>query len=135
MATIRKEMRTTADPESAWDAMRDIGALHTRLVVGFVVDTRLDGNARIVKFANGMEAREVIVGIDEKTRRVAYTVVGGAFEHHNASAEIVPDGEHGSRVIWTADLLPDAIAGNIDAMMEQGAQAMKRTLDRAGVTA
>ncbi len=130
MATIRKEIRTRARPEAAWDAMRDIGALHERLVVGFVVATYLDGNARIVKFANGMEAREVIVSVDENARRLAYTVVGGAFTHHNASAEIVADGE-GSRVIWTADLLPDAIAGNIDEMMEQGAQAMKRTLDRA----
>ena len=130
MATIRKEIRTRAHPDAAWDAMRDIGALHQRLVVGFVVDTRLDGNARIVTFANGMEAREVIVGIDDNARRLAYSVVGGSFTHHNASAEIVPDGEHGSRVIWTADLLPDEIAGNIEAMMEQGAQAMKRTLDR-----
>ena len=131
MATIRKEIFTTAAPAAAWDAMRDIGALHERLVVGFVVDTRLDGNARIVKFANGMEVREVIVGIDEKARRLAYTVVGGPFTHHNASAEIVPDGDRGSCVIWTADLLPDEIAANIDAMMEQGAQAMKQTLDRA----
>jgi carbon monoxide dehydrogenase subunit G len=130
MATIRKEIRTRACPDAAWDAMRDIGALHERLVVGFVVDTELDGNARIVKFANGMEAREVIVGIDEQARRLAYSVVGGSFTHHNASAEIVADGD-GSRVIWTADLLPDEIAGNIEAMMEQGAQAMKRTLDRA----
>jgi hypothetical protein len=130
MATIRKEIRTRAHPDAAWDAMRDIGALHERLVVGFVVDTRLDGNARIVTFANGMQAREVIVGIDENARRLAYSVVGGSFTHHNASAEIVPDGERGSRVIWTADLLPDEIAGNIEAMMEQGAQAMKRTLDR-----
>ena len=97
MATIRKEIRTHADPDTAWDAMRDIGALHARLVVGFVVDTRIDGDARIVTFANGMEVREVIVGIDEKTRRVAYTVVGGSFTHHNASAEIVPDGERQPR--------------------------------------
>ncbi len=130
MATIRKEIRTRAHPDAVWDAMRDIGALHERLVAGFVVDTRLDGNARIVTFANGMEAREVIVGIDEQARRLAYSVVGGSFTHHNASAEIVPDGERGSRVIWTADLLPDEIAGNIEAMMEQGAQAMKHTLDR-----
>ncbi len=36
MATIRKEIRTRAHPDTAWDAMRDIGALHQRLVVGFV---------------------------------------------------------------------------------------------------
>ena len=45
MATIRKEIRTRACPDAAWDAMRDIGALHERLVVGFVVDTKLDGKS------------------------------------------------------------------------------------------
>ena len=80
MATIRKEIRTRARPDAAWDAMRDIGALHERLVVGFVVDTRLDGDARIVTFANGMQVRELIVGIDEKARRLAYSV-GRRFVH------------------------------------------------------
>jgi hypothetical protein len=130
MATIRKEIVTRAPTSTAWAAMRDIGALHTRLVVGFVTDTRLDGDCRIVKFANGFEARERIVAVDDRIRRVAYSVVGGMCTHHNASAEIVEDGA-GSRVIWTCDLLPDSVAPTIEAMMEQGAQAMKRTLDTA----
>src|SRR4051794_16325326 len=107
MATIRKEIPTRASVAAAWDAMRDVGALHTRLVVGFVTDTRLDGDCRLVRFANGFEARERIVSIDDDLRRVAYSVVGGSATHHNASAEIVADG-NGSRVIWTCDLLPDS---------------------------
>jgi hypothetical protein len=31
MATVRKEILTKAGPEMAWHAIRDIGALHTRL--------------------------------------------------------------------------------------------------------
>jgi hypothetical protein len=54
MAAIRKEILTAARPERVWDALRDVGALHTRLVPGFVVDTRLEPGARIVTFANGM---------------------------------------------------------------------------------
>jgi hypothetical protein len=50
MATVRKEIATTTAPEDAWDAIRDFGALHTRLVKGFVVDTKLDGDDRIVVF-------------------------------------------------------------------------------------
>jgi hypothetical protein len=46
-------------------ALRDVGALHTRLVPGFVVDTRLEAGARIVTFANGMTVREQIVTVDE----------------------------------------------------------------------
>lgn len=37
-----------------WDAARDVGALHTRLVPGFAVDTQLEEGARIVTFANGV---------------------------------------------------------------------------------
>jgi hypothetical protein len=59
MATIRKEISIAARAEEVWDAVRDVGALHTRLVPGFVIDTRLEPGARIVTFANGMVAREL----------------------------------------------------------------------------
>lgn len=42
MATLHKEIVIEARPESVWDAVRDVGALHTRLVPGFVVDTKLE---------------------------------------------------------------------------------------------
>jgi uncharacterized protein YndB with AHSA1/START domain len=35
MATIRKEVEIRASPERVWEALRDIGALHTRLAAGF----------------------------------------------------------------------------------------------------
>ena len=102
MATIRKEIHTTATPSAAWEALRDVGALHSKLVVGFVTATRLEGPNRIVTFANGMEARERIVAVDEARRRVAYSVIGGRFTHHNASAEVLPDGA-GSTIVWTLE--------------------------------
>jgi hypothetical protein len=36
-----------------WDAVRDFGALHHRLVPGFVVEARLEGDDRVVTFFNG----------------------------------------------------------------------------------
>ena len=53
MASIHKDISLDAHPDDVWSAVRDFGALHTRLVPGFVTDTRLDGDARIVTFANG----------------------------------------------------------------------------------
>lgn len=58
MATIRREIALKATVEQVWDVLRDIGALHTRLVPGFVVDTKLEPGARVVTFANGRVARE-----------------------------------------------------------------------------
>jgi carbon monoxide dehydrogenase subunit G len=130
MATVRKEIQTRACPEEAWAAIRDIGALHTRLVPGFVSDTRLEPDARIVTFGNGIVVREPIVTIDEPAQRLVWTVEGGRTTHYNASAQVVPEPDGTSRVVWTADFLPDSAASAIDAMMSHGAAVMKTTLDR-----
>ncbi len=71
MASIRKEIQTSATPDEAWAALRDVGALHTRLVPGFVVDTRLEPGERIVTFGNGMVMREPIVDINDEARRLS----------------------------------------------------------------
>ncbi len=130
MASIRKEIQVNARPEAVWDALRDVGALHHRVVPGFVTDTRLEEGARVVTFGNGMVARERIVTVDDEARRVVWSVEGAPFTHHNASVQVFPEGP-GCRLVWTADLLPDEIAGNIRAMIEQAAAVMKPTLERA----
>jgi len=129
MASIHREVLIQADPETVWDALRDVGALHRRLAPGFVTDVRLEEGARVVTFGNGLVAREVIVDIDAKARRLVWSVVGGRMTHHNASAQVLPDGEGGSRFVWIADLLPHELAPGIAAMMEQGLAVIKRTLE------
>ena len=66
-----------ARPERVWDALREVGELHTRLVPGFVLDTRMDGDARIVTFGNGTIVREEIVDVNDAMRRVAWAIVAG----------------------------------------------------------
>ncbi len=129
MASIRREVHIDARPETAWAALRDVGALHTRLVPGFVTDTRLEDGARVVTFGNGMVARELIVDVDDAGRRVAWSVVGGMMTHHHASAQVFPDAG-GCRFVWIADLLPNDVAPAIAAMIEQGIAVIKRTLER-----
>jgi carbon monoxide dehydrogenase subunit G len=129
MASIRKEIVTKAGPDAVWAAIRDIGALHTRLVPGFVVDTRLEPGARIVTFGNGMVVREPIVTIDDTARRLVWTAEGARTTHYNSSVQVFAAGE-GARVVWLSDVLPDTAAGDIDTAMEAGAAVMKATLDR-----
>jgi hypothetical protein len=130
MASIRKEIVTKASTEEVWPALRDVGALHTRLVPGFVVDTRLEPGARIVTFANGMVVRELIVDIDDHNKRVVWSAVGGQLTHHNGSAQVFANGDGEARVVWIADVLPNEAAGPIGQMMDQGMAVMKATLDR-----
>jgi len=128
MASIHKEISLSTSPAAVWDVVRDIGAVHTRFAPGFVVDTVMDGDDRIVTFANGFVAREVIVDVDEPRRRLAYSVRSERIAHHNASFQVLADGE-GSRLVWIADVLPEAAAATVRAMMEDGIQAAKRSLD------
>jgi carbon monoxide dehydrogenase subunit G len=130
MATIRKAIEIHASPQWVWEALSDVGALHTRLAAGFVAETRMDGNARIVTFANGMVAREEIVAVDDAARRVVWAIVGQQFHHYNGAAQIF-DHADGTRFVWTTDLLPDELAPHVDAMMTAGIAAIKRTIEAA----
>lgn len=129
MATHRVEILTKASAEAAWDAVRDVGALHTRLVPGFVVDTTLEPGARIVTFANGMTVREPIIAIEEAGRRLVWSAIGGMTTHYNASAQVLSEAGQ-TKVVWTADFLPDEVGATIRSMMERGAEVMRETLDR-----
>jgi polyketide cyclase/dehydrase/lipid transport protein len=129
MASIRREIHVEAGGEQVWDAIADVGAVHTRLAPGFVIDTRLEGGARVVTFGNGLVARELIVDVDHGSRRLVWAVVGGRPTHHNASLQVVAEAERRSRVIWIADLLPNELASPIASLIDQGMAVMKKTLE------
>jgi hypothetical protein len=130
MATIRKEITVNAPAEKIWDAVRDVGAIHTRLAPGFVVDTKLEEGARVVTFGNGMVARELIVDRDDEARRLVWSVVESPrLTHHNASLQVIGNGHGTTRVVWIADLLPNEAEPAIRGMIEQGMAVMKKTLE------
>ena len=129
MATIRTEVLIDARPDDVWAALRDWGALHERLVPGFVTDTRLDGEDRIVTFFNGAVVREVLLGLDDEERRLAWSVVDGPYESHSAAAQVLADGDDRARFVWEAELQPDELAGITRELMQHGTAVVKRTLE------
>ena len=130
MASIRKEISLDAPADQVWDAIRDFGAVHERVAPGFVVDLKLDGDARIVTFHNGTVAREVLVDIDDDLRRLVYAIVEGRFTAHSASVQVFAENASRSRVVWIADLLPNELAGYIRSQMDIAVVTMKQTLER-----
>jgi hypothetical protein len=130
MATIRSELRTRAPASEVWSAIRDIGALHTRLVPGFVVDTKLEPGARVVTFINGTVLREPIVTLDDEARRLVWTSEGGRARHYNAALEVSELADRLTSVVWTADFLPDDISAYLSQAIAAGMAAMQRSLDR-----
>lgn len=125
MATIRREFVLAVPAGDFWDAVRDVGAVHTRLAPGFVVACRLDGGARELTFANGLVAIERIVAIDDGERRLAYAVSSPRVEHYAASLQVFAHGE-GCRIEWRIDLLPHAAAGPVGQMIDAGVAAMRQ---------
>ena len=132
MGSIRKELSVEATRAHVWAAIRDVGAIHERLARGFVTGTRLDGDARVVTFSNGVVVRERIVDVNDAEYRVAYAIVDGRPSHHHASMQVLADGERRSRIVWITDLLPDDLLGSFGSMIEQGCAAMKATLEDTG---
>jgi hypothetical protein len=129
MATIRSELKTRASPHDVWSAIRDIGALHTRLVPGFVTNTKLEPGARIVTFVNGTMLREPIVTLDDEARRLVWAHEGGRAQHYNGALQVSELADGLTSVVWTADFLPDDIGGYMSQAIEAGMAAMQRSLD------
>jgi hypothetical protein len=130
MASIHKDIPIDARPEKVWAAVADFGAVHQRLVPGFVLDARLDGDARIVTFANGAVVRELLVDCDHARRRLVYAVISERVRQHSASVQVFAEGEALSRLVWIVDFLPNEMAPYMDAQMDQAALAMMQALGR-----
>ena len=135
MAHIQNEVVVDAAPDAVWDAVRDVGALHTRLVPGMVTATRLEDEARIVTFANGATVRERIVGIDERSRRLVWSIegaIGGIpVIHHQGSLQVFAVGATRTRLVWHTDILPAALAEMVRPNIDNGMKIMQRTLEAA----
>ncbi len=133
MASIRHDIAINASPQHVWDVVRDVGAVHERLLPGRVVGTRIDGVERFLTFPDGHVVREFIVAVDDGSRRLAYSVVDGArpaLDHHHASFEVRGEGE-GARLIWISDVLPHTAAAEIRIRTEYGLAEMKQAIEAA----
>lgn len=130
MASILKSVDIDAPADAVWDAVADFGAVHRRFAPGFVTDVELIPGARMVTFGNGTVVKELFLGCDHATRRLAYSVRAEGFDHHSASFTVVDLGGGRSRLDWHADVLPEATAQRVAGMMEQGIKVAQATLGR-----
>ena len=129
MASVKLDIPIKSPAAKVWDAVSDVGEIHTRFVPGFVTDTKLEGDIRTVTFDTGFVAQELIVDIDGSAMRLAYSVrPNELMTHHHASFEVVPEGEAACRLVWQADFLPAGAEEPVRGMMEHGATVMKQAL-------
>jgi hypothetical protein len=131
VASIRQEIVIEARPERVWSAVRDVGAVHRRLLPGRLAGARIEGESRILTFPDGRVIRELIVDVDDAARRLAYGVVEARdpVTHHHATMQVLPEGAERSRLVWVTDLLPDSRAADARARIAVAAADMKRALE------
>jgi carbon monoxide dehydrogenase subunit G len=131
MASVIRQIDIEAEPAAVWDAVRDFPNAQQRLFRTVLRESAPGEGGRVVRFANGMELRELLVSCDEAQRRLVYAAVGGRTSHHNSSLQVLELGAGRSRVVWTTDFLPDGLAAVISGLADLGAADMKRTLEAA----
>ena len=124
MASIHNDISLPVPARDVWDAVRDFGALPQRLAPGFVTACTLDGDARIVTFANGSVAREVLVDCDDARRRLVYAISNERLKHYSASVQVVADGETRCRLVWTIDMLPNELAPYVQGQTKEAVAAI-----------
>ncbi|TFV45593.1 SRPBCC family protein [Bradyrhizobium niftali] len=131
MASIHNDVPLNASARDVWDAVRDFGALHRRLVPGFVTACTLDGDARIVTFANGSVAREVLVDCNDARQRLVYAIANERLKHYSASVQVIADGDGKSRLLWTIDMLPNELAAYVQEQTRDAVIALHKAFPPA----
>ncbi|MCK1547278.1 SRPBCC family protein [Bradyrhizobium sp. 147] len=131
MASIHNDIPLPASARDVWDAVRDFGALHQRLVPGFVTACNLDGDARIVTFANGSVAREVLVDCDDARRRLVYAINNERLKHYSACVQVIAEGETRCRLVWTIDMLPNELASYVQGQTSEAVIALHKAFPPA----
>jgi hypothetical protein len=121
-----------------WDVLRDVGAVHRRLLPGRVLDVSLDGDVRTLTMPDGHLVRELVITVDDDERRLVYAVIEGArppLRHHHASFQVLPESDGHSRLLWITDLLPDSLAPLIEARTTHGIEEMRKVLELTATAA
>jgi hypothetical protein len=126
MASIHNNVLLNTPADKVWDAVRDFGALHQRLAPGFVTACTLDGDARIVTFANGSVAREVLVDCDDARQRLVYAIDNERLKHYSASVQVIVEGDKRCRLVWIIVLLPNELAPYVQGQTKDAVAAIHR---------
>lgn len=114
-----------------WDAVRDIYAVHKRLLPGAAVAVDQAPDARIVTFADGMKATERIVELNDDARRLVYQATEGAPLTHHLATQVVREDDTGVHLVWTTEYAPASKHDWATSVMNGLAELMKKTLDTA----
>jgi carbon monoxide dehydrogenase subunit G len=115
MANVTKTTYLSTGSDKVWEVLRDPGRANE--LITFLGEVTVDGNTRTCALGDDV-LEELIVDIDDATRRFVYSIRRGPLEfaHHSASMQAIPEGE-GTRFVWVTDFLPDEAAPAVDEVL------------------
>lgn len=128
MATISREFLIEASPNAVWERISDAGAVNE--LIDFVGDVTLDGDRRYCAIGEEGRLDELIVSVDDASKRFVYSIRESpfGFEHHSASWQTLGDDDGRTRFVWIADFKPDAVAPALETAIDQAVVSIKRAL-------
>jgi hypothetical protein len=130
MAAIHIETRIRAPAEQVWKALAATGDAHLAFA-GVLTACKLESeDVRVATFANGMAVKERIASVEPQRMRIAYGVIESQFLYHSASMQVVARGDRECDFVWIADVLPHSAAASITPLMEAGASALKKAMEK-----
>ncbi|MGY3428373.1 hypothetical protein ACVWZW_008877 [Bradyrhizobium sp. F1.13.4] len=91
----------------------------------------LDGDARVVTFANGSVAREMLVDCDDARQRLVYAINNERLKHYSASVQVIAEGEARCRLVWIIDMLPNELAPYVQGQTKDAVAAIHRAFPAA----
>jgi carbon monoxide dehydrogenase subunit G len=128
MAVVRRDVRIARPPEEVWGVVGDLGAISSWVPV--LSGAKIDGDRRTCLLEAGGTITERIVARDDAARRYEYEIVESPFPltSYHAAME-VQDDDGGARVVWTVDLEPAEMAGEMAPLFEQSLETLRQHLE------
>lgn len=127
MAEGKAEVTIDRTPDEVWAVVGRFEGLDEWMPG--IESCEMDGDVRKLQ-SQGMELHEKLMGRDEDAKTISYSLIKGPIpiEHHLATIAVEPEGE-GSKLTWSYEVRPDAMAAAFAPVYEGSVQAVKQVLE------
>ncbi|MDN0198957.1 SRPBCC family protein [Streptomyces sp. S.PNR 29] len=125
MATFRFDTRVDQDPDRVWAVLTDVSMIPRWFPA--VKEAHFDGTHRHLTTAQGT-VKSLVVTKDDELRRFQYRFVEGMpqpIDFHLGTIDVLPDGD-GSRVVYSQEILPEALAPIVEGAVSEGIEGIAR---------
>jgi hypothetical protein len=126
MASLREHIWLAASADVVWKTVGD--PLSLQKWVPSVLTSSIEGRLRTLVLKRGGTVVEEILNLDERKRRIQYSVRAGLpVDHHLGTVDVIEAGTDRCLVIYGTDVTPDTIAKGIGAAISGSLQVLGRT--------